>query len=162
MTIARTALIEVLRRKAWTVGFAESCTGGRLSALVAEVPGVSDVFLGGVVSYSNEVKMKLLDVRPETLRSFGAVSEETAREMARGARTRLGVDVAVAVTGIAGPSGGTPVKPVGMVCFAAAGPGFEVATTQRFGGDRVAIQSQAAEFAMNFLRRELAPERTAL
>lgn len=152
MTSERTALIQILRQKKWTVGFAESCTGGRLSAVFTEISGVSDVFVGSVVSYANEVKTDLLDVRPETLKSFGAVSEDTAREMVRGLRARLKVTVGVAVTGIAGPTGGTPSKPVGTVCFAAAGPAFEEARTVRFEGDRVSVQSQAAEFAMNFLR----------
>ena len=154
MTTARSALIEILRRKKWTVGFAESCTGGRLSSLFTEIAGVSDVFLGGVVSYSNQVKTDLLDVRPETLQGFGAVSENTAREMARGAKARLKVDTAVSITGIAGPDGGTPAKPVGTVCFTAIGPNFEVATTKHFQGDRVSIQVQATEFAMELLRSE--------
>lgn len=149
------ALLGLLREKKQTVGFAESCTGGQVAALLTKHAGVSDVFLGGVVSYSNQVKQDLLEVRSETLASFGAVSEETAGEMAAGARKRLRVDWAVAITGIAGPSGGTATKPVGLVCFAVAGPGFAESTNQHFSGDREAVQRQAVEFALKFLADSL-------
>ena len=155
MNTARTELLELLRGKKWTVGFAESCTGGRLSAFIAEQAGVSDVFLGSVVSYSNQVKSDLLGVQETTLKDFGAVSEQTAREMAQGARRGLKVETAVAITGIAGPTGGSDRKPVGMVCFAVAGPGFEQAKTVHFQGDRVAVQTQSANFALKFLTEAL-------
>lgn len=155
MTSARTALIEVLREKKWSVGFAESCTGGLLSATITGLAGVSDVFMGSIVSYANDVKVDVLGVRAETLRAFGAVSEETAREMARGALRVLRSTTAVAITGIAGPSGGSDEKPVGMVWFAAAGPGFEETSLQRFAGDRTEIQRRSAEFAMEFLRERI-------
>lgn len=155
MTSARTALIEVLREKKWSVGFAESCTGGLLSATITGLAGVSDVFMGSIVSYANDVKVDVLGVRAETLRAFGAVSEETALEMARGALRVLRSTTAVAITGIAGPSGGSDEKPVGMVWFAAAGPGFEETSLQRFAGDRTEIQRRSAEFAMEFLRERI-------
>ena len=155
MTIERTALIEALRRKKWTVGFAESCTGGLLSTSFTELPGISDVFMGSVVSYANDVKTDLLDVDADTISKFGAVSEETARAMARGARRKLHAETSIAITGIAGPTGGTDEKPVGTVWFAAAGPDFEVAIRHRFEGDRQAVQRQSVEFAMEFLRKQM-------
>jgi PncC family amidohydrolase len=97
-----------------TLGLAESCTGGLLASYITDIAGSSAYFLGGVVAYSNEIKRRLLGVRASTLREFGAVSSETVLEMALGARTRLKVDIAVAVTGIAGPGGALPDKPVGM------------------------------------------------
>lgn len=147
--------IRVLRERRWTLGFAESCTGGLLSGEFARVAGVSDVFLGSVVSYSNQVKAKFLDVGANSLRFEGAVSERVAREMARGACARLECDCAVAVTGIAGPGGGSPAKPVGLVWFAAKGPGFEVVESRQFNGDREAIQNQAVVFATELLLQEL-------
>lgn len=120
MTISeKTALIiKTANEKHITIGTAESCTAGLLSSSIVNNPGASAVFYGGVVSYDNSVKMNVLGVKKETLSDFGAVSCETAKEMAEGARNVLGVDIAVSVTGIAGPGGGTPEKPVGTVCFA--------------------------------------------
>ena len=109
------ALILALRKKGKTVSFAESCTGGMIAKRVVDIAGCSDVFVGGAVTYANEAKIKILGVLPETLEKHGAVSEETAKEMARGIRLALGTDVGVSVTGIAGPGGGTPEKPVGTV-----------------------------------------------
>ena len=109
--------VAALKNKGFTMATAESCTGGLAAKLVTDVSGSSAVFEGGVVSYSNEVKMKVLGVSAATLEAHGAVSEETADEMCRGARRVTGADIAVSTTGIAGPSGGTPEKPVGTVCF---------------------------------------------
>lgn len=147
--------IRTLRDQKLTVGFAESCTGGALSAFLTEQPGVSDIFLGSVVSYSNEAKVDLLGVRRDTLMQEGAVSEAVARQMAHGVRRQLKTDWSVAVTGIAGPSGGTPGKPVGTVCFAIAGPNFESSRKEFFSGDRKAIQQQSVDCAISWLAEVL-------
>ena len=112
------AVVEFLRAKGLTLAFAESCTGGLVAKRITDVAGCSDVFMGSCVTYANEAKMRVLGVRAETLEKYGAVSAETAREMARGARERIGSDVAVSLTGIAGPGGGTEEKPVGTVYLA--------------------------------------------
>ncbi len=109
------AAVERLRESGLTVAFAESCTGGLISKRITDISGASDVFVGSCVTYANEAKMKLLGVKDETLARFGAVSEQTAREMAKGVREALSVDIGVSVTGIAGPTGGSPEKPVGTV-----------------------------------------------
>jgi len=106
-----------LREKNLTLATAESCTGGLISKRITEIPGSSSVYLGGVVAYDNSVKINMLGVSPDTLKAHGAVSEQTAAEMARGAAQRLGADIGVATTGIAGPGGGTDEKPVGLVCI---------------------------------------------
>jgi nicotinamide-nucleotide amidase len=116
-------LIARLRRAGFRLATAESCTGGLVAAAITAVPGSSDVLEGGFVTYSNAAKESLLGVPQEFLRAHGAVSEPVARAMAEGAARRLGVNVAVGVTGIAGPDGGTPAKPVGLVHLAAAMPG---------------------------------------
>ena len=110
----------VLRAKKMTLSTAESCTGGSIAALVTSVPGSSDYFKGGIVAYSNEVKENMLHVSAETLEKYGAVSRETVMEMAEGAMNALKTDCAVATSGIAGPGGGTPDKPVGTVWIAVA------------------------------------------
>jgi nicotinamide-nucleotide amidase len=145
------ALLSELRSRKLTVSFAESCSGGRLSAQVAEVAGVSDVFLGSVVSYSYQAKVDLLGVSWETLNSEGAVSEKVARQMARGCCERLRSSWSVAITGIAGPSGGTEEKPVGTVWFATSGPNFDCAEKKVFSGNRIQIQEQSANFAIELL-----------
>ena len=109
-------VIEALKQRGWCVSTAESCTGGLIAGAITEVAGSSAVFDRGFVTYSNRAKTQMLGVQPATLEGFGAVSEEVAREMAEGARLRAGVDIAVAVTGIAGP-GGSDHKPEGRVCF---------------------------------------------
>jgi nicotinamide-nucleotide amidase len=110
----------LLTKQKRTLALAESCTGGLIANRVTNVPGASKIFLGGIVAYSNEVKEKFLGVHPKTLKKFGAVSEAVAREMAEGARKKFGADFAIAVTGIAGPGGGTKAKPVGTVFIALA------------------------------------------
>ena len=112
------ALVMHLRERGMTLACAESCTGGLIAKRITDLAGCSDVFLGGCVTYANEAKEKLIGVKRETLEAFGAVSEQTAREMARGVRLALGADVGIATTGIAGPGGGTPEKPVGTVYIA--------------------------------------------
>lgn len=144
-------LIRSLRDQKLTVGFAESCTGGALSAFLTEQAGISDIFLGSVVSYSNEAKVDLLGVRRDTLMQEGAVSESIARQMAHGVRRQLKTDWSVAITGIAGPSGGSPTKPVGTVCIAIAGPNFEDSRKEHFSGDRKAIQQASVDYSVRWL-----------
>ena len=146
-------VLDLLRERSLTLGTAESCTGGLVAGRLTDVPGASDVFRGAVVAYGNEVKAAQLGVPEQVLAAHGAVSEETAAAMARGARERLGVDVAVAVTGIAGPDGGTEEKPVGLVFLHAAGPHGEVARRLDFPGDRETIRQRAAVAALHLVRR---------
>ena len=134
-----------------TVGSAESLTGGRVAAALTSVAGSSDYFQGGVVAYSNQMKVELLGVPMGTILEHGAVSEECARAMAAGTRRKLGVDLAVATTGIAGPDGGTETKPVGLVWLAVAG-GQEVRAVKKlFPGDREAVTRAAANEALALL-----------
>ena len=115
-----TSVVDSLKKQNKTLGLAESCTGGWLSKIITDVSGASSVYLGGICSYSNAVKMKLLGVKEETLSTFGAVSEQTAREMALGAKNALGSDVGVGITGIAGPLSDNTKKPVGLIYVAIA------------------------------------------
>jgi len=141
-----------LQDRRWTVATAESCTGGLIAGAITGVAGSSGWFERGFVTYSNEAKVEMLGVRRETLAAHGAVSEATVREMAAGAVERSRADIAVAVTGVAGPSGGTPDKPVGLVCFAWARRGGAVeARTERFGGDRAAVRAATVEAALQGL-----------
>jgi nicotinamide-nucleotide amidase len=146
----------LLKERRRTLALAESCTGGLVSALLTDVPGSSAYFVGTVVSYSDSSKEAVLGVDPETLRRHGAVSEETAREMARGALDRFGSDLAASVTGIAGPDGGTPEKPAGTVFFAIADrAGREEARRRFFGGDREMVRRTSAMFSLEMIRRFL-------
>ena len=142
-------LASVLRTRAQRVSFAESCTGGLLSSRMAALAGVSDVFCGAVVCYTNEVKIEVLGVSPSLIRQLGAVSNSVALAMARGAKKVLRSDWAASITGIAGPSGGSSQKPVGTVCFGLIGPGIEWSIVQHFDGDRAAIQDQSAKFVVD-------------
>lgn len=131
------------------IAVAESCTGGWLAKALTDEPGSSQWFGYGFVTYSDEAKQALLGVAPETLATHGAVSEDVAEQMATGARLASAAEVAVAITGIAGPGGGTAAKPVGTVCIAWAGPGVQLlATTRRFTGDRAAIRRQSVIAAL--------------
>ena len=134
-----------------TLAVAESCTGGKLGAALVDLPGISEVFCGGVIAYDNKVKTKLLGVPEKLLQENGAVSREVALKMAEGARQNLGSDYAVSVTGIAGPTGGTEKKPVGTVEFAVVGPGLAKTLGTRFDGDRISIQNQAVEAALQLV-----------
>jgi len=141
-----------LARQGLTIAFAESCTGGLLSKMMTDVPGASRYFIGAVCAYSNGSKVRLLAVSRDTLTRFGAVSAETATEMARGARERMGTDIGVAVTGVAGPGGASEEKPVGLVFVAVAdGKGSET-WRHEFKGDRDSVRDQAARAAMGHLR----------
>jgi nicotinamide-nucleotide amidase len=145
----------LLRDRGLTLAVAESCTGGLIGHRVTNVSGSSDYFLGGIVSYSNEAKMDLLRVPPEVLAAVGAVSADTARAMARGVREVFHADVGLSVTGIAGPTGGTPEKPVGTVYFGLATPSEEDVWHYLFRGGREEIKTLAAETALDRLRRAL-------
>lgn len=139
----------------WRVSAAESCTGGGIAAAITEVAGSSAWFDAGFVTYANSAKSELLGVDEATLAMHGAVSEATAREMAAGARRVARADLAVAVSGIAGPAGGTPEKPVGTVCFAWAGPDFLHSEQRRFDGDRGAVRRQTVLYALEGLLARL-------
>jgi len=145
----------MLRERRLTLSLAESCTGGLIGNLVTNVPGSSEYFLGGVVTYSNRSKEDLVGVSPETLRLHGAVSDQTVKEMARGARERFKADLALAVSGIAGPEGGTPDKPVGTVYVGMAGPDILFSSRYRFWGTRDQIKLNSAMTALDCLRRYL-------
>ncbi len=139
-----------------TLSVAESCTGGAVCAALTAVPGSSKSFAGGVVAYENAVKVTALGVREETLARAGAVSEETAIEMAQGVRSRFGTDYGIATTGVAGPSGGTPEKPVGLVWLAYADPsGAKAVKRQMPDGDRASIQARATVASLGLLWKEL-------
>lgn len=146
-------VLDLLRARDLTLATAESCTGGLIAARLTDVPGASDVFLGSIVAYSNGVKGEQLGVPEELLSTHGAVSAETAAAMARGARERLSADVAVAVTGVAGPDGGTEEKPVGLVFLHASGPMGERDLRLDFPGDRETIRGRAAVAALHLVRR---------
>ena len=149
-------VLERARRAGVSLGAAESCTGGLVGGRITEVPGSSEVFVGGVVCYADRLKTELLDVPGSLISQHGAVSEEVARAMAEGARVRLGADLTVAVTGIAGPAGGTEEKPVGTVWFAVASPGETVSKRVIFLGSRREIRERAAQTALFLLNRRLA------
>lgn len=149
------AVVELLRAKKKTLALAESCTGGAIANRVTDVPGASEVFLGGVVSYANSAKENLLGVRPETLAAHGAVSEPVAREMVSGTREKFGADFALAVTGIAGPGGGTPEKPTGTVFIAlASASGVEVKKFLNIW-DRPTFKQVTATQALEWLRQTI-------
>lgn len=145
-----------LRERGYQLVTAESCTGGWVAQAVTSVSGSSAWFERGFVTYSDESKTELLGVRAETLARHGAVSEETAREMAAGALERSRAQIAVAITGIAGPTGGTKEKPVGMVCFAWAQlAGVPESTSRQFGGDREGVRRQSVITALQGLLERL-------
>lgn len=144
-------LLGTLRRRSFTMAAAESCTGGNIARLITSVAGCSDVFAGGVVSYSNNVKINVLGVDAAIIDGEGAVSRGTVLGMVRGVRAALGADCAVATSGIAGPGGAVPGKPVGTVWIAAATPSAEVAREYHFDGDRQAVIDRASATAINLL-----------
>lgn len=149
-------LVALLKEKEKHITFAESCTGGLISGAVTSVPGSSEVYDGGLCSYSNAVKNRLLGVENAVLESVGAVSAECALRMASGAKALFGADIAVAVTGIAGPGGATPTKPVGTVYIACVTEDKQVVKHCRFSGDRRLVRRKtvkvALETAMDMLK----------
>ncbi len=146
-------VLGLCRSRGLTVATAESCTGGLVAARLTSVAGSSDVFAGGVVAYANAVKQSELGVPADVLSTYGAVSAESAAAMARGARERLSADLAVAVTGIAGPGGGTEEKPVGLVYLCASGPGAELPVEFQLPGDRETVRARATVSALHLLRK---------
>ncbi|HYM64668.1 MAG TPA: nicotinamide-nucleotide amidohydrolase family protein [Gaiellaceae bacterium] len=148
-------VLDQCRQAGLTLATAESCTGGLVSARLTAIPGASEVFVGGLVSYSNDAKRRLLGVPGDILSEYGAVSAETAAAMAAGAREALDADVALAVTGVAGPDGGTPGKPVGLVFLHVQGPVREASLRLELPGDREAVQARSAASVLHLLRRVL-------
>jgi len=148
-----TAVAKALKAQGATLAIAESCTGGLAGELITSEPGASSFFRGSIAAYHDEVKLGVLGLKPETLADFGAVSEPAAREMAEGAKRVCGSSVAVAITGVAGPDGGSPDKPVGTVCFAVCGPGSTRTSTKLFAGGRERVRVAAAYFALDLARR---------
>jgi len=157
-TDLETALINILRMSDKKIAAAESCTGGLISKRITDVSGASDVFDGGVVSYANEVKNKLLNVKNETLVQFGAVSEQTAVEMAESVRKLMNADYGISATGIAGPGGGTPEKPVGLVYIACAGENGTVTRKLNLRGSREHIRHLTANYALSLAIEEIRKE----
>ena len=145
-------VVELLQKNKLKVTFAESCTGGLLSARLVNVPGASEVFKSSVVTYSNKAKRKLLGVNKCTLKVFGAVSSQTAAEMAIGAMRRLGADVSVSITGIAGPGGGTDKKPVGLVYIACNVLGNVTVKECHLSGERLDVRMASVEAALNLMK----------
>jgi nicotinamide-nucleotide amidase len=154
-------VLELCRARGLTLATAESCTGGMVAGRITSIPGSSDVFIGAVVAYADEVKAGGLGVPEEVLAEHGAVSAETAAAMASGARERLGTDVAVSVTGIAGPGGGTETKPVGLVYLHAVGPDGARSADFVLPGDRNTIRRRATVTALHLVRRLLQQNRDA-
>jgi len=149
----------LLAEQGLTIAVAESCTGGLIAHRLTNVSGSSAYFVGGVVAYSDEVKERVLGVSGETLLTYGAVSEETAREMARGACRLFDTDVAISATGIAGPTGGTPQKPVGLVYVALAAQDLERCERHLWQGDRLENKRRTSEAALEMLRQYLEARR---
>jgi nicotinamide-nucleotide amidase len=152
-------VLDECRRKGLTLATAESCTGGMVAERLTSIPGSSDVYVGSVIAYSDEIKMLELGVPRDTLGAHGAVSAETAAAMASGVRERLGADVGVAVTGIAGPGGGTPEKPVGLVYVHAEAHEEGRGRSFQYPGDRDSIRRRATATALHLVRRLLTQSR---
>ena len=149
--IIETQVGNLLRQRNLKLAVAESCTGGLIGDRITNVPGSSDYFVGGIIAYAYEAKVKLLGVSWDTLKAYGAVSRETVLEMAAGARRSLETDIAVSVSGIAGPAGGTPDKPVGTVWVGLVAPQGQWARLFRFKGDREQNKAAASDAALSLL-----------
>ena len=145
-----------INEKKYTVSFAESCTGGKMAARIVDVPDASKVLNASIVTYANEAKMKYANVSKDTLKQYGAVSENTAREMAEGVAKANNADVAAGISGIAGPTGGTEDKPVGMVCFGFYIDGKVFSDTKHFGNiGRNNVRDESVEYVLDVLIKEL-------
>ena len=145
-------IIDIIREKKLTLGMVESATGGLISHLITNIPGSSDVFQGSIISYSNEIKMKIVGVNAETLKKYGAVSARTAEDMASSGRKVLGVDICVADTGIAGPDGAAPGKPVGLFYLGLANKDGTFSRKHLFKGTRAENKQQAAQTALMWVK----------
>jgi len=152
------SFIDFLKSKHITVATAESCTGGLIAKLITDVPGSSKIFIGGVVSYSNEMKMKLLGVNQSTLIQYGAVSEQTVSKMLDGILQITGADLAVAVSGIAGPEGGTALKPVGTVIIGVAYKNQRLIRNFLFDGTRTDIRNKSVQAFVDLARKLIEKE----
>lgn len=148
-------ILQELRQKKITLATAESCTGGGLGNRITNIPGSSDVFLGGLIAYSDEIKSKILGVYNETLKKFGAVSAQTAKEMAQGIRKKAKADIGVSITGIAGPGGATKGKPVGLVFMHLNTKKYDKGIHKIFPGDRKVIKTRSENFCLNLIREYL-------
>ncbi len=148
-------IVLMLKQNDYNLCSAESCSGGGIAKALTDVPGCSKIFAGGVVAYSNTIKIRLLYVSEETLEMFGAVSEATAIEMVNGASNVFGADFCIASTGLAGPSGGTIKKPVGTVWLAVATPRNVITLECRFTGNRESIREQTITNGLKFLKEEI-------
>ncbi len=153
------AIYNFLKEHHYQLATAESCTGGLLGATLTSIPGISAVYGYGLITYSNEAKMKLLGVDPLILETYGAVSKETAKAMAEGLFTLSAADYAIAITGIAGPDGGTEAKPVGLVYFGLHYQGKLRIEKKNFDGDRQTIRQKAVDFALLLLREAMEAEK---
>lgn len=142
---------ELLRRRGLRLAIAESCTGGLISHRVTNVPGSSTYYMGGVTAYAYEAKVRILGVRWETLETWGAVSQQTVLEMAQGVRKALAADIGLSISGIAGPGGGTPEKPVGLTWIGLSAEGIDEAWQHIWTGDRLQVKEQSAEAALQLL-----------
>lgn len=150
--IKQETLVRILMKKEYTISFAESCTGGKMAGAIVDVPDASKVLNASFVTYSNEAKMKYVGVRKQTLEKFGAVSEQTAKEMAEGVAKANHADVGVGITGIAGPGGGTDEKPVGTVCFGYCIEGTTKTETIQFGAPgRNIVREKSVEHVLDML-----------
>ena len=148
-------IAKLLKEKGYTISTAESCTGGLIGHMLTNVPGSSEYYKGGIISYSNEAKICLLGVRHDTLSKYGAVSEQVAYEMADGIKRKLDTNLAIATTGIAGPGGGSEEKPVGLVYIALANPYSIEVKEFRFEGERLENKENFAKSALNMLLKFL-------
>lgn len=148
-------ILNEAREKKLKIACAESCTGGLVGAALTELPGSSEIFNGSAVTYSNEAKKNILGVKEDTLKNFGAVSEQCALEMAQGALKIYDADIAVSVTGIAGPDGGSELKPVGTVCFGVASKNEAKTFTEKFTGSRADIRNEAVNFVLEKILKEI-------
>ncbi len=148
-------IVHLLCMKGITLGTVESATGGLIANLLTDVPGSSDAFIGSIVSYSNDIKIKVVGVKAETIEKYGAVSHQVARQMAAGGRKVLGVDLCVADTGIAGPAGATPTKPVGLFYIGSSHAGGTFSRKHLFSGNRTENKMSAALAALEWVREWL-------